>query len=344
LSGVRGQFNADVKFDRDLEATVVELEYVDSSDLARSMSVAIAPDLGSNMYQFRVGRFDVIHCDASLLRERAFTGNFVLWPFPNRMTNRRYVYQGVEYSLRDIKRPEDDEVLIHGLVFDQPWQHDSPKVLADSVAVTTWYDMTPDSPQFAAFPFESRLSLTYTLRSNGVRVEYGVRNLGSGTMPYGFALHPYFSAPGGGDNVSVTIPATTVMEADDKLLPTGRVLNVDSVMYAMFDLRQPRALGCLNLDHVYTGLLPGAPCAIAYKDQALRVNVSASAEFTHIVIYAPPGTPYFCLENQTCATDAINLHHGGLQDLAHLLEVRPGDAQSGHIDYAVVFDREAASD
>ena len=338
MNVIRGPFYADIKFDRAIESTVIELEYVDSSDPARSISVAIAPDLGSNMLRFRVGRFDVIHCDASLLRERAFTGNFVLWPFPNRMTNRRYVYQGVEYTLQDIKRPEDDEVLIHGLVFDQPWQHDTPQVLADSVSVTTWYDMTPDSPHFAGFPFESRLSLTYTLRNNGVRVEYLLRNIGSGTMPYGFALHPYFSAPGGGDNVSVNIPAMRVMEADDRLLPTGRVLNVDTVMYAIFDLRQPRPLGCLNLDHVYTGLLPGAVSAIEYRDQALRLNVSASAAFTHVVIYAPPGAPYFCLENQTCATDAINLHHGGLQDLAHLLEVRPGELHRGHIDYAVEFD------
>ncbi|HCI79178.1 MAG TPA: aldose epimerase, partial [Ktedonobacter sp.] len=58
-------------------------------------------------------------------------------------------------------------------------------------------------------------------------------------MPFGFALHPYFSTLSGKRNTVVSIPASYVMEADEQLLPTGRLLDVRGIMYAMFDLRRP---------------------------------------------------------------------------------------------------------
>jgi aldose 1-epimerase len=154
-------------------------------------------------------------------------------------------------------------------------------------------------------------------------------------MPFGFALHPYFSTLSGAADTLVSIPADYVMEADDELLPTGRVLDVRGIMYAMFDLRQPVPIANLKLDHVYTGLHKSESAVIAYRKQGMKLRISASEDFTHMVIYTPPDAPFFCLENQTCSTDAVNLHHKGLRELAHLLELRPGESCTGFIEYKV---------
>ncbi len=331
-------FTATVRVDPDIASTIILLSYEDGARPARSITVGIAPELGSNMFRLRVGEHELIYCEPALLKRMDFTGNFVLWPLPNRVRDRRYTYQGGAYSLADVARPQGNDVLIHGLVFDQPWQYDRPVVGPDSVTVTTHIDITPASPHYQAYPFASRLTLTYTLTANGVTVAYGVENKGTADLPFGFALHPYFATLSGAADTTVSIPATQVMEADEDLLPTGRVLDVDGLMYSMLDLRQPVPVGALRLDHVYTGLLPGQDAVIAYPEQAMRLRLSASDDFTHMVIYTLGGDAFFCLENQTCATDAVNLYAQGRQDIAHLQQVHAGDTAEGFIRYTVEHD------
>ncbi len=330
-------FTAHVDFDQRLHSTVIMLSYTERNDPSRNIVVGIAPDLGSNMFQFRVGEHDIIYCEPDLLKQRDFTGNFVLWPFPNRMRDKRYVYQGQSYSLAGLKRPRGDDALVHGLVFDRQWYYDTPMVAQNAVSVTTYVDITPESPFYQGYPFESRLSLTYTLAKTGVTVTYTVQNNSSKDMPFGFALHPYFSALSGKEDTLVSLPATYVMEADDKLLPTGRLLDVRGIMYAMFDLREPVPVANLKLDHVYTGLHTDESDVITYRKQAMKLRISTSREFTHVVIYTPRPEPFFCLENQTCSTDAVNLYSQGRQEIAHLLELHPGETSTGFIRYAVEY-------
>ena len=335
-------YTAQVDFDRYLNATVISLAYKDRDNPSRNIVIGIAPDLGSNMFRFRVGEYEVIYCELDLLKQKDFTGNFVLWPLPNRMKEKKYVYEGQTYSLVGLKRPRGNDVLSHGLVFDRQWQYDIPVSTHDSVSVTTSIDITPESPFYEGYPFDSRLSLTYKLTKDSVTITYHVQNNGAKDMPFGFALHPYFSTLSGRGDTLVSVPANTVMEADNELLPTGRLLDVRGVMYAMFDLREPVPLANLKLDHVYTGLRKNESAVIEYRKQAMKLRLSASEEFTHMVIYTPSSEEdgfSFCLENQTCATDAINLYNQGLKEMAHLLQLHPGESSTGFIQYAVEYER-----
>ncbi|GHO86831.1 aldose 1-epimerase [Dictyobacter formicarum] len=337
----QGAFSADISKDTELASTILSLAYEDPQNPARSMSISIAPDLGSNLYRFRVGNHEIIHCERELLKQMSFTGDFVLWPLPNRIRDRRYSFQGQDYSLVDVERPQGNYVLIHGLVFDRQWHYEQPVVKQDAVSVTTYVDINKESDHwYESYPFDSRLSLTYTLNREGVHITYQVQNKGQRVLPFGFALHPYFSLLSGKQDTYVSVPVATVMEADEELLPTGRLLDVRGTMYAMFDVRQPVAVGNLKLDHVYMDLQPGAPAIIDYRQQGLQLHISATDDFTHAIIYtATEKDNFFCLEHQTCSTDAINLHHQGEERrrMAHLLEVQPGESFQGTLNYQVKF-------
>jgi aldose 1-epimerase len=334
----QGAFSANISHDQTLDTTVISLRYSEPANPAHSISLGIAADLGANMFRFRVGEHEIIHCETELLKRRDFTGNFPLWPLPNRTRDKTYVYQGQTYSLKGLKRPQGNEVLVHGLVFDRSWQYEQPVQNSDSVSVRTFIDITPASPFYEGYPFDSRLSLTYTLTANSVTTTYEVKNNGTKDLPYGFAMHPYFSLLSGSHETLVSFPADDVMEADEELLPTGRLLSTTrGIMYAMFNLQEPTPIAPLKLDHVYTGLHKGKAATIEYRQQKMKLHATTSDDFTHIVIYAPGGTPYFCLENQTCSTDAVNLHHRGLNDIAHLLEVRPGETATGFIRYSIEY-------
>src|ERR687884_643465 len=87
-------YTAQVGIDPQLNSTVISLLYEDRKDPSKSITVSIAPDLGSNMFRFRVGEHDLIYCEPNLLKRKDFTGNFVLWPLPNRVRDKSYMYQG----------------------------------------------------------------------------------------------------------------------------------------------------------------------------------------------------------------------------------------------------------
>jgi aldose 1-epimerase len=333
------RYSAEVSQEQQLETTAITLSSTDQSNPSHTILVAIAPEFGSNRYRFRVGQHDLIYTDPLLLKRREYTGTFVLWPFPNRVRGKRYTYQGQRYSLEHIHRPGGDAALVHGLVFDQPWHYTQPVIGPDAVSVTTYIDINPESPYFTAYPFESRLSLTYTLSGTELTTTYQVHNQSARMLPFGFAMHPYFSTFADKHNVLLSIPAQAVMEADDEMLPTGRIFDVRKIMYAMYDVRSPTPVACLKLDHVYTQLNRPALSIIDYTKLGLQLHISATDDFTHQVIFTPEHIPAFCIEYQTCSTDAINLHQQGtaLREAAHLLEVQPGATCSGTLRYHVVF-------
>lgn len=332
FNNVPGGYAAEIISDNELNTPAVALSYTDLHDPARNQLVQIAPALGSNWYRWRVGEHELLYVERADLLKRGHTGTFVLWPFPNRVRDRQYSYRDQRYTFASVKRATG--ALVHGLVYDLPWSHTRPQADEQSASVTTFVEIPSDHPYYEAFPFASRLALTYTLTSSGLTVAYAVQNKGEQPLPFGFALHPYFRLASGPERTLVTLPAAHVMEADTELLPTGRLLDVQSTMYAMFNLNQPRPVDQLRLDHVYTTLPTTPEALIDHLDLRLRLRLTASADFTHAVIYTPGGTAFFCLENQTCATDAINLAQRGMQEIAHLLEVQPGKEHAGFIRYA----------
>lgn len=328
-------YSAEAIHDPELNTTIIALSYTDPSDPARNLLASIAPELGSNFYQLKAGKHELLFTETEKLKVRGHTGNFVLWPFPNRVRDKQYTYRGQHYTFDGVPRHQGP--LIHGLVFDRSWSYEPPRADERGASVTTYVEMNAESPYFSAYPFASRFALTYTLTSVGIAITYTVYNKDTQPLPYGFALHPYFHLLSGPEKTLVTLPAAQVMEADRELLPTQRLLDVNSVMYAQFDLNQPMPVSHLKLDHVYTNLPAANESLIEHTADGLRVRITASADFTHAVIYTLGDGPFFCLENQTCSTDAINLFHDDRQDIAHLLEVQPGAESSGFIRYAVEY-------
>ena len=301
--------------------------------------VSIAPEYGSNLFRFRFGEHDLIYTDPELLTKREFTGTFVLWPFPNRVRDKRYTYQGQRYSLENVHRPGGYPTLIHGLVFDRPWHYTQPVIGPDAVSVTTYVDVNPDSPYYSAYPFDSRLSLTYTLSGteltddlSGTQSECSYATVwlchASLLLYLCRQTRTYFSV----------FQHKRSWKQMMRCSRQGRIFDVNKVMYAMYDLREPVPVDFLKLDHVYTRLNKPALSIVDYKTLAMQLHISATDDFTHVVIFTPQQPPSFCIEYQTCSTDAINLHHQGtaLREAAHLLEVQPGATFSGTLRYNIV--------
>jgi len=305
----------------DLEAVVLS---------CGSLEAWVVPSHGSNLVRFSVSGRAVIDFDPALLAKGDYTGTPVLYPTPNRVRGGVFRWKGRDYP--QVKRGKT--IVEHGLVHGEPWECGEPAVEADSACLQTWLEFRPGSAAFEAFPFPHRLGLEFRLSERGVTVTYTIHNQGEAELPFGFGLHPYFQKLAGEEGTLVCLPADSVMEATSDLLPTGRLEEVGGTRC---DLRRPAAVGELDLDHVFTGLRPGEHARIEYRGLGMTVRLEATPDFSHLVLYTPRAEGFFCLENQTCSTDAHNLFDRGFRRESGLKTAKPGETHRGSVTYAVSY-------
>src|SRR2546425_5750621 len=329
-------FNFEVEVDSKTGWKLIVLKYQDPADSKRDLEARIAPDAGSNLYSLKVGGTELLiqPPELSLLPGSRY-GFPILYPTPNRVRDGRFTFDGVTYSFP----PNNGKNFIHGLAHSLKWEAGTPSADAEGAKVTTSVDWNPDLPAYKLFPFVHRVSMTYSLGRDGVRMQFSVHNQDQKRLPFGFAFHPWFQILGSRAETYFHVPARKHMETVE-LLPTGKLEDLDGKPY---DLRKPVSLEGLKVDDVFWGMSPDKPPSFEFRDKGIKVTLAASKEFTHMVVYTPPGRPVFCMENQTCSTDAHNLYAKGFEKEAHLLIAEKGKTVSGWVKVQVEVTRSAPS-
>jgi aldose 1-epimerase len=295
---------------------------VDNKDI----TVKVAPSLGSNLYALMIGEHEIVHYNPEFSLTSYYTGNPILYPFPNRLCNCMYEYKGKKTWQMKNGIP----IFLHSLVFDECWACSDPVVNESSVTLDTYLVIDEKHPVYVGFPYKHTLHVSYTVTRKGLTIGYQVVNQDTQELPFGISFHTFFSKLDGDDGSFMQVPARFMMELTDDLLPTGELLDVEGQIY---DLREPTAVGTQDLDNCFTSMIEGERVFVRYPKYGLTVYMDSSDEFTHIQVFTPKGKPFFCVEKQTCSTDAPNLHARGFTKEAHLLTVLPGQKQEGFVDF-----------
>ena len=317
-------FNAAVQRDPKTGWNIAVLQFTNASDPERSLEARIVPEAGSNLYSLKIGDTEVLVQPAEWGTTPSLRYGFpVLFPTPNRVRDSKFTFDGQTYTFPANERTH----FIHGLVHKLPWKAGAASADEKSASMETYLDWDSSQPDFKLFPIKHRLSLRFTLDSHGVKLAFTVDNQDTKRLPFGFAFHPWFQILGSRAETYLQVPAQKHMEAEG-LLPTG---NLADLAGTPFDLRKPVSLEMLKLDDVFWGLTPKDIPSYEARDKGMKVSLGGSPEFTHMVVYTPPGRPFFCMENQTCSTDAHNLYAKGLEKEAHLLIAEKGKKVSGWV-------------
>lgn len=189
------------------------------------------------------GRDLVVPFDADEVRP-AFRGA-TLAPWPNRVVDGRYTFDGVEQQL-PLTEPNRGHAL-HGLA---AW--------LDFAAV----DRAADSVTFAAtieaqagYPHRVEVTVTFALDETGLHTTVTGTNTGPTRAPWGTGPHPYLVAgPGRVDDWTLELLAGQVLEVtEDRLIPTG-LADVETAEGGIWDFRTPRPIGDTFIDHAFTDL------------------------------------------------------------------------------------------
>ncbi len=309
----------------DIDGTVIYLECLDDESGERRSGARIAPGAGSNLFDLEFDGQEYLFGAIEHEGTPRLLGTPVLYPSPNRVRNARFVFEGRAFEFE----ANEGTNFLHGLVQKEPWQHATPFITSEGVRVKTSITFEPGKEIYDLFPIRNRLELTYTLMPDGIRLDFQVTNLDSEKrLPFGLGIHPFFKVLGPREQIKLQVPAKKWMEAVD-LLPTGELLDLAE---GPADMREPTPLSEVDLDDVFYGMMPENPQVIYYETLGKKLTLKASAFFTHTCIFSPPHYPFFCVENQSCSTDAHNLYAQGLKEVAHLAVLTPGESLASWVE------------
>lgn len=214
-------------------------------------------------------------------------GSFPMVPWVGRMRAGRLEWDGAVVDLpRNLGRHA-----IHGTTFDRPWSIEG----FDDRRI----ELRCRIGDGDGWPFGATVSQAIELAEDAIRFEIAVE--ADGPMPVAVGWHPWF-ARRGDEPITLTVPATHVLETTADLIPTGALVPVAGKT----DLRGTVVVGDRALDHAYVGVRGAS--RLAWPD--LELTIAAEPLGSVVVHSTRTGV---CVEPQTAWPDAIRLAARGIE-------------------------------
>ena len=169
----------------------------------------------------------------------------VLVPWPNRLSEGRYEFEGSEYQV-PLTEPSKLNAL-HGFARWERWTVEHRDYTSAALGIV----LAPRT----GYPFALEVEVDYRVTPSSVEVTTRGRNVGRAPLPYANGFHPYVSVGTPSiDECMLEIPAKTWYATDDRQIPVGR-RGVEGTEY---DFRQARVIGPAHLDTAFTDLVRGS--------------------------------------------------------------------------------------
>lgn len=263
---------------------------------AGRLAVDLAPDAGGSVARFTIegtgnGGGDLLRpaSDAALMSGTGMdTACYPLVPYSNRIANGLLAIDGEVFHLQrnwpGIRHP------MHGDGWRHPWQvlhHD--RTRAELVYLHERGAAGVD------WPFRYRARQVFGLDETGLTIGCSIENLEDRAVPAGLGLHPFFVRDA---DTELACHFEGVWRTDAEVLPLQHV-----PVPPEWDFSASRRVGGTGLDHCFDGW--DGEATVTWPQRGLRLVVSATEAFRHLVIYVPDGQRYFCVEPVSHANGAV---------------------------------------
>ncbi|MDN5287784.1 MAG: mroA1 [Mucilaginibacter sp.] len=223
---------------------------------------------------------------------KSFAGS-QMFPFPNRVKNAWYFFNGKGYFL-----PKNDDApfahSLHGLVYNKPFEISSINETEGKIILT--HLLKADA---TTYPFELRLTVEYQLNINTLQIRTNIHNLGNLNAPVGYGWHPYIAVAGNIDNCRLQLPASQFYLCDDRLIPNGKVgeLKQFTSLTRVGDIALNHCFEMPNTTDEYQTILEDVDGTYVQLDQS---------GFNFVQCYIPPDRKSIAIEPQTCIANSLN--------------------------------------
>jgi aldose 1-epimerase len=265
-------------------------------------SFSIIPAWGAHLREVVINGQSVIEGYASLeeLEKNYYSKSDFLAPFPNRIKEGKYIFEGKTYQF-PINHPPN---AIHGFVKKKPFEVISTKNTLKSAQVTLCHTY---KGELAAFPFPFQMEVSFTMReNNSFEVSMQIKNIGTGNMPAGLGWHPYFRIAPKADLVQLQAPDLQLVDLDQYLIPSG-------TYSAYSDFKTLTPIGTKTPDNCFLLEKNGKKEEVTLKSTLGTLNYwqeTGRNKYNYLIIFVPPFRTSIAIEPMTCSTDAFNNGNG----------------------------------
>jgi len=255
---------------------------------AGALEVGLVPRIGGSVSFMRWRGIDLMR---RLSDSDRAAGNvlgvamFPMTPYANRIAGNTFEFGAKRWQVPPNNPPEKFNV--HG----SGWQHAWTVAEAGAANATLSLDVAG-----GADPYSYRATQAFAVASNGLSVTMTLTNTGPVSLPFGFGLHPWFDRD---PDVTLQFGARRFyLEEPDGV--SGDPITLPPELD--FAKGRPLPGGWRNND--YGGW--DGEAAIRFPARGVGLRIAAAPIFKHLMLYADPTKPYFCVEPQTNASGAFN--------------------------------------
>jgi aldose 1-epimerase len=255
---------------------------------------AVVVEIGGGLRAYRADGVDVLDPYEPDELCPGWSGK-VLAPWPNRIRDGRYAFQGRSQQLA-VTEP-DRHTAIHGLAGWAPWRPVAQA--ADSVTVECLIAAQE------GYPWPVLLRTHWSVGGDGLRARHEATNLGVEPCPFGLGAHPYLRLGAATvDELTLQVCARSQLLVDGRLLPIGAA----KVAGGEFDYNQPRRIGGAVLNTAF-GDVTGDPVVLSTADSEVRVWADDAFRwwqvFTSDTLTGDRFRRALAVEPMTCPPDAF---------------------------------------
>jgi galactose mutarotase-like enzyme len=242
-------------------------------DSAANSTASVAPDRGAIVTSFTVGGSELLYLDQATFEDPAKNvrgGVPILFPSPGKLANDAWEQRGHKGSMKQ-----------HGFARTRAWQ-----VLSSSSRQVA-LQLRSDAATLEQYPWPFIATLELELNAMRLRFKMSIENTGREAMPFGLGYHPYFRVT---DKARARIDTDATRQFDN--------LSKSVSPFAGFDL----TAGEVDL-HMLDQRARHMPLHLG---DGSTIDVSASDDFAHWVVWTLNTSDFVCVEPWTCAGNALN--------------------------------------
>jgi aldose 1-epimerase len=287
-------------------------------------TVSIIPGIGAALHDFTLqapgGTFQIIDNYNELAQAKNEMGisykSAKLSPFVCRIPEGKYFFDDREWEFANKFR---DGSAIHGLLYNKTFVITDEIVDEKEAGVSMQYDYEMDDP---GYPYRYTCRVKYSLFDDNIlKLQTIITNKTHIPIPVADGWHPYFQLGGNVDEWMLLFDAQAIVEFNDKLIPTGKILKYD--LFKNFT-----KIGSAFFDNCFllNTKMEGAACQLLNPQNNLKLSFFPDNSYPYLQIYTPPHRKSIAIENLSSAPDSFNNKMG-------LLILPPGDSKSFTVRY-----------
>jgi len=216
-------------------------------------------------------------------------------PFVCRVLNGEYYLNDEKFKIEKFYLGAE---AIHGLLFDAVFSIVKYTANVHEALVELRYDYKNND---AGFPFNYSCIVEYKLeKNNSLTLATSVKNNSGTEMPVCDGWHPYFNLHTSIDNLMVEINSNKILEFNERLVPTGKVLTYEK-------FQGSEVFADTVLDNCFLLNENSKPaCVLKNVQSGLQLTIQSDKSYPYLQLYTPEHRNSIAIENLSAPPDAFN--------------------------------------